>query len=40
LWGLGAHVIKTGLAPILIDLMDRGVVSGIAKNGAGIIHDF
>ncbi len=40
LWGLGGHVIKTGLSPILIDLMDRGLVSGIALNGAGIIHDF
>jgi hypothetical protein len=39
-WGLGAHVIKTGLAPILIDLMDRGFVSAIALNGAGVIHDF
>ncbi len=40
LWGLGGHVIKTGLSPILIDLMDRGLVSGIALNGSGIIHDF
>lgn len=40
LWGLGAHVIKTGLSPILIDLMERGFVSGLALNGAGIIHDF
>ncbi len=40
LWGLGGHVIKTGLSPILIDLMDRGFVSGIALNGAGVIHDF
>jgi hypothetical protein len=40
LWGLGGHVIKTGLSPVLIDLMDRGFVSGIALNGAGIIHDF
>jgi hypothetical protein len=40
LWGLGAHVIKTGLGPVLIDLMDRGYVSGIATNGAAIIHDF
>jgi hypothetical protein len=40
LWGLGAHVIKTGLSPILIDLMERGLVSAIALNGAGIIHDF
>jgi len=39
-WGLGAHVIKTGLAPILIDLMERGFVSAIAINGAGLIHDF
>jgi len=39
-WGLGAHVIKTGLSPIVIDLMERGFVSAIATNGAGIIHDF
>lgn len=39
-WGLGAHVIKTGLSPVLIDLMQRGFVSAIATNGAGIIHDF
>ena len=39
-WGLGAHVIKTGLSPILIDLMARGYVSALALNGAGIIHDF
>lgn len=40
IWGLGAHVIKTGLAPVLIDLMERGYVSAIALNGAGLIHDF
>jgi len=40
LWGLGAHVIKVGLAPVLIDLMERGYVSGLALNGAGIVHDF
>jgi hypothetical protein len=40
LWGVGAHVIKTGLAPILIDLMERGFVSAVATNGAGLIHDF
>jgi hypothetical protein len=40
LWGLGAHVIKTGLGPVLVDLMERGFVSGIATNGAAIIHDF
>jgi hypothetical protein len=39
-WGIGAHVIKTGVSPILIDLMARGYVSAIAMNGAGIIHDF
>ncbi len=37
--GMGAHVIKVGLNPILIDLMKRGVLSSIALNGAGIIHD-
>jgi hypothetical protein len=40
LWGLGAHVIKVGLSPIVIDLMERGYVQGLALNGAGIIHDF
>ena len=39
-WGLGAHVIKTGVSPVLIDLMRRGYVSALAMNGAGIIHDF
>jgi hypothetical protein len=39
-WGLGAHVIKTGLGPVVIDLMERGFVSAIAVNGAAIIHDF
>src|SRR5262249_48376261 len=39
-WGLGAHVLKTGLSPILVDLMERGFISAIATNGAGIIHDF
>ena len=40
LWGLGAHVIKTGLGPVLVDLMERGFVSGLATNGAAVIHDF
>ena len=40
LWGLGGHVIKVGLGPLLIDLMRRGFVSGIAMNGAAMIHDF
>jgi hypothetical protein len=39
-WGIGAHVIKTGVSPILVDLMERGFVSALATNGAGIIHDF
>src|SRR5205823_9096989 len=39
-WGLGAHVIKTGLGPVVIDLMERGFVSAIATNGAAVIHDF
>ena len=39
-WGVGAHVIKTGVSPILVDLMERGFVSALAMNGAGIIHDF
>ncbi len=38
-WGLGAHVIKAGLAPIVVDLMERGFVSALALNGAGVIHD-
>lgn len=40
LWGLGGHVIKCGLAPVLVDLMQRGYVTGFALNGAAAIHDF
>jgi hypothetical protein len=40
LWGIGAHVLKTGLSPVLIDLMERGFISALATNGAGVIHDF
>jgi hypothetical protein len=40
LWGIGAHLLKTGLSPVLIDLMERGFVSAVATNGAGVIHDF
>ena len=40
IWGVGAHVIKTGVSPVLIDLMRRGYVSALAMNGAGVIHDF
>jgi hypothetical protein len=39
-WGIGGHVIKVGLGPILIDLIQRGFVSAIAMNGAALIHDF
>ena len=40
LWGLGGHVIKCGLAPILVDLMRRGYATAFALNGAAAIHDF
>lgn len=40
LWGLGGHVVKCGLAPVLADLMDRGFVTALAMNGATSIHDF
>ena len=40
IWGLGGHVIKCGLAPVLIDLMRRGYVTQFALNGAAAIHDF
>ena len=38
--GMGAHVIKVGLAPVIIDLIKRGIIKAVALNGAGIIHDF
>lgn len=40
IWGFGAHVLKTGLSPVIVDLMRRGFVSALATNGAGLIHDF
>jgi hypothetical protein len=40
LWGLGGHVIKCGLAPVLSDLMRRGFATGFVMNGAAAIHDF
>ena len=40
IWGLGGHVIKCGLAPVLIDLMERGYATAFALNGASSIHDF
>ena len=37
---VGGHVVKTGLAPLLIDLARRGVITHIAMNGSGAIHDY
>ncbi len=40
LWGIGGHVVKCGLAPVLSDLMRRGFATAFAMNGAASIHDF
>lgn len=40
LWGMGGHVVKCGLADILLDLMRRGWITGFVMNGAASIHDF
>jgi len=40
LWGMGGHVVKCGLAPVLIDLMERGYVTAFTMNGSTAIHDF
>ncbi len=37
--GIGGHIIKTGLAPVIIDLMKRGFVTAIASNGSVLVHD-
>jgi len=37
---MGAHPIKVGLSPLIIDLVERGVLGAVAMNGAGIVHDF
>ena len=37
---LGGHIVKTGLAPLLIDLVARGVVTHVAMNGSAAIHDY
>jgi hypothetical protein len=37
---LGGHVVKTGLAPLLVDLMRRGIVTHVAMNGSAAIHDY
>src|SRR5713226_1646375 len=39
IWGIGGHVIKTGLSPVIIDLMKRGFVTAIAANGSVLVHD-
>jgi len=39
IWGIGGHVIKTGLAPVIVDLMKRGFVTAIAANGSVLVHD-
>lgn len=39
IWGIGGHVIKTGLAAVIIDLMRRGFVTGVAANGSVLVHD-
>lgn len=39
IWGIGGHVVKTGLAPIIVDLMNRGFVSAVAGNGSVLVHD-
>ncbi len=38
-WGIGGHVVKTGLAPIIIDLINHGFVTAIASNGSVLVHD-
>jgi hypothetical protein len=39
IWGMGGHVVKTGLGPVIIDLMKRGLVTAIAANGSVLVHD-
>lgn len=39
IWGIGGHVIKTGLAPLMIDLMRRGFLTAVAANGSVLVHD-
>ena len=40
IWGLGGHVLKVGLGPVINDLMQAGFITGIAMNGSAAIHDF
>jgi hypothetical protein len=39
IWGIGGHVVKTGLAPVIIDLMHKGFVTAVAANGSVLVHD-
>lgn len=39
IWFMGAHVIKVGLSPVIIDLIKRGFITAVGLNGAGMIHD-
>ena len=39
IWGIGGHIVKTGVAPVLIDLLEKGFVSAIASNGSVLVHD-
>ncbi len=39
IWGIGGHVVKTGLAPVITDLMRQGFVTAIAANGSVLVHD-
>lgn len=39
IWGIGGHVVKTGLAPVIVELMDRGFVTAVASNGSVLVHD-
>src|SRR5205085_11719465 len=39
IWGIGVHVVKTGLAPLIINLLERGFVSAVAANGSVLVHD-
>ena len=40
IWGMGGHVIKVGLGPVINDLMQHGFVTAVAMNGSSAIHDF
>src|SRR5688572_27494535 len=40
IWGMGGHVVKVGLGPVINDLMAHGFVTAVAMNGSSAIHDF